>query len=380
MLEKTNKILIILVAILIALLIVAVIMFSAVIKNTNKEVEQHTTALSENKLNPIDIDQIEDKNEVLVAYLDGEQENLDNSVIEIGTDTELNNVVENNSSPYYIKVNVQANTVTIYKKDGNGNYNIPLKSMICSCGAETPVEGTYSLKKYNNWQWKTVSGGAFAQYATQISGDILFQSVPYSTKGDKTTLKYEEYDKLGTICTKSSIALKVIDSKWIYENCPAGTQVTFYTSETPGPLGKPTSQLITEDELVRGWDPTDPDENNPWKNYVRPEKKEENNQENEQNNTENTTPNNENSNVTENNNDNTVDNNTTGNNNTVDENNNNLANDNTTGNNATVDDNSENNNSSNNNQTDSNRKPENRVLEENDDVTIKSEVIDRNTL
>ena len=123
--------------------------------------------------------------------------------------------------------------------------------------------------------------------------------MPYSKKGDNTTLKYGEYDKLGTIATVGSVQLTVIDAKWIYDNCPAGTQVTFYTDENAGPLGRPTSQLITEDEQVRGWDPTDPAENNPWKTYVRPEKKpeeekkdEEENPNQEQENQNNTTPDN----------------------------------------------------------------------------------------
>ena len=383
MLKSTNKILITLVSILILLLIIAVVLFSIVIKNTSKEEENKATAMAENTLNLIDIEQVEKNQNVLVAYL-GEN-NLDGSVIEIGTD-KINNVVENNLAPYYIKVNVQTNTITIYKKDGNGNYNIPLKAMICSCGSETPVEGTFSLKKYNNWQWKTISGRQYVQYASQISGDILLQSVPYTVKGAKSSLNYEEYDKLGTFSTQSSISLQVIDAKWIYENCPAGTQITFYTEETPGPLGKPTSQLITEDEQVRGWDPTDPEENNPWKNYVRPEKKEEDNQTNNnvlnenilnQNTVNENTLNNDMQN--NNNLNNTLDNNNLNNNNL----NNNTLNDNNVGNlvnSNTVDNNNLNNNEVNNNQTNNNRVPENRVLEENDDVVIKSEVIDTNTL
>ena len=400
--KQTNKILIILVSVLIVLLIIAVIMFSAVLKSTNKNVNENQIAFVENnKTDVIDIKQIEDKNEILVAYLDGQKSEIDSNVIVIGTDNQTNNSVQNNSSPYYIKVNVQASTVTIYKKDGNGTYNIPLKSMICSCGAATPVEGTYSLKKYNNWQWKTLFGKEYARYATQISGDILFHSVPYEVKGDNTTLKYEEYDKLGSISTVGCVELTVIDAKWIYENCPAGTQVTFYTDENPGPLGKPTSKLITEDEQVRGWDPTDPDENNPWKTYVRPEKKpeeekkdEEENQNNitldntinnEWQNQTNTTPdstvNNEGQNQTNTTPDNTVNN--EGQNQNQTENNtvnNNVVDNNNTVENNTVDNTTNNNIDNNTNQTTTNTKFENKVLVDNDDITIKSEVMDMNTL
>lgn len=40
--------------------------------------------------------------------------------------------------PYYIKVNVAANTITVYSKDESGNYTIPHKAFICSTGTATP--------------------------------------------------------------------------------------------------------------------------------------------------------------------------------------------------------------------------------------------------
>ena len=36
------------------------------------------------------------------------------------------------SSPYYIKINKLANTVTVYTKDANGNYTVPYKAIVCS--------------------------------------------------------------------------------------------------------------------------------------------------------------------------------------------------------------------------------------------------------
>jgi len=64
------------------------------------------------------------------------------------------------------------------------------------------------------------------------------------------------------------IRLTVEDAKWIYDNCKSGTTVEFYTSEDPGPLGKPDAIKITEHEEYRGWDPTDPNENNPWREML----------------------------------------------------------------------------------------------------------------
>ena len=57
----------------------------------------------------------------------------------------------------------------------------------------------------------------------------------------------------------------VRDVLWLYENCPQGTTVDIYDdAANPGPLGKPESIKIPLDSPNAGWDPTDPDETNPW--------------------------------------------------------------------------------------------------------------------
>ena len=60
------------------------------------------------------------------------------------------------------------------------------------------------------------------------------------------------------------VRLTVEDAKWIYDNCPSGTYVEIYDSEDPGPLGKPEALKLDADSPNKGWDPTDPDERNPW--------------------------------------------------------------------------------------------------------------------
>ena len=186
-------------------------------------------------------------------------------------ETEKTAQIKTQTSKYYIKVNNQENVVTIYTKDSHGNYTIPYKAMICSIGTATPTGGVYTIpgKTWDRWTWGQMVGGVWAQYYVRIKGSILFHSVPYTSK-DKSTLEYWEYDKLGTKASAGCIRLTVADAKWIYDNCPAGTQVEFYYDSNPGPLGKPTAQKISGEESVRGWDPTDPSSGNPWKNYVPP--------------------------------------------------------------------------------------------------------------
>lgn len=167
---------------------------------------------------------------------------------------------------YYIKVNNQANTVTIYTKDAEGNYTVPVKAMVCSTGNNSPKNSKYQLK--SRWEWKSLFGGVYGQYATHITGDILFHSVPYLKQYDNSSLEYWEYDKLGTTCSAGCIRLTVSDAKWIYDNCPIGTTVEFYSSSNPGPLGKPSAMKISDYTEYRNWDPTDPHPNNVWKNFA----------------------------------------------------------------------------------------------------------------
>lgn len=167
----------------------------------------------------------------------------------------------NKTAPYYIKVNYGANTVTIYSKDENGNYTVPVKAMVCSCGISTPKSGVYKTSR--GFVWGTLYGGVYGMYSTRIVGNILFHSVPY-TAPRNDALEYWEYDKLGTKASLGCIRLAVADAKWIFDNCGSGTMVEFYSSSNPGPLGKPSALKISNNEECRNWDPTDNTPGNPW--------------------------------------------------------------------------------------------------------------------
>lgn len=185
------------------------------------------------------------------------------------TNTNNNEIVNQKPNPtgtipYYIKVNYGAQVVNIYGKDDSGKYTKPVKAMLCSTGTYTPKSGVYTIPQ--RWDWGTLIGGVYAQYVTVISGDILFHSVPYLRKYDPSSLEYWEYDKLGTKASAGCVRLTVEDARWIYQNCANGTQVEFYSSSNPGPLGKPTAQKISNAKgELKNWDPTDPNESNPWK-------------------------------------------------------------------------------------------------------------------
>lgn len=201
---------------------------------------------------------------------------------------------------YYIKVNYGAQVVNVYTYDEKGKYTVPVKAFVCSTGIETPTSGVYKIPAKIKWCY--MYGNVYAQYCTQIVGDILFHSVPY-LKRRNDTLEYWAYDKLGTKDSLGCVRLTTRDAKWIFDNIPYGTQIEFYSSSNPGPLGKPTAQKISNaPENLRNWDPTDPDPKNPWRTY-KPKQ-----EENEKKNTGNNNTLNEIDNTTKDNKDNNLNN------------------------------------------------------------------------
>lgn len=164
--------------------------------------------------------------------------------------------------PYLIAVNREMNTVTVFARDEDGRYTVPYKAFVCSVGDDTPTGYFYTLERY---RWQDLYDNAWGQYATRIVDHILFHSVPYYSK-DPSDLEYDQYNLLGTHASLGCVRLTVEDAKWIYDNTEEGFPCVIYDDTLfEGPLGKPESIQIDEEDIEkRGWDPTDPNEENPW--------------------------------------------------------------------------------------------------------------------
>lgn len=155
---------------------------------------------------------------------------------------------------YRLKINRQRGVVTAYKlKDGKWK---PVRAMLTSVGTgyKTPL-GTYYLGDKS--RRKGLMGGVNGKYCTRITGGVLFHSVWYYGWSNSSQ-SWVEFNKLGSKASHGCCRLAVIDAKWIYENCKAGTKVTIYDSPKAGPLGKPKAL-----KSHSGWDPTDPIKGNP---------------------------------------------------------------------------------------------------------------------
>lgn len=203
--------------------------------------------------------------------INGEQHGQESTVLPSGTEEPFNRESagtlqygesDEEALPYFIRINRKQNCVTVYTADQNGEFKVPYKAMICSTGLynATP-RGTYHLS--DKYLWRELYGGVYGQYATRITGGILFHSVPYYKKS-KNTLCTGKYNKLGQQASMGCVRLTAADALWIMENCPEGTAVEIYEDEDPGPLGKPEAAVIDTNDPKKGWDPTDPDETNPW--------------------------------------------------------------------------------------------------------------------
>jgi len=168
----------------------------------------------------------------------------------------------NYESPYYIVVFTGSQSVVVYGKDENGYYNVETKCFTCSSGAsDTPTRtGLYSIIR--SYRWRALMGGVYGQYCSGFSSSYLFHSVLYDVK-DESTLYENSYRNLGTAASHGCIRLCVRDAKWIYDNCPHGTQVRVVNAS--GPEGGELPELKSGSRY-RGWDPTDPHEDNPYNN------------------------------------------------------------------------------------------------------------------
>lgn len=169
--------------------------------------------------------------------------------------------------PYQIHLLRNQNVLIVYGMDENGEYTKLVNVFPCSTGhyMETDL-GDFEIGL--QMRWGSLMADLYGQYSSQFNYNQLFHSVPYWSM-DQDNIEWEEYEKLGTSASSGCVRLATIDAKWIFDHCFTGTQVKVYDSDTL-PVEKPIQCVILEDYLYRGWDPTDPDPDNPSKAYDPP--------------------------------------------------------------------------------------------------------------
>jgi lipoprotein-anchoring transpeptidase ErfK/SrfK len=155
-------------------------------------------------------------------YLDTNSAIAEASSFALTTNISPNNIntlnIESTTS-YFINVNLLTQKTYIYKGNSD-NWNL-IRTCPCSTGIvgeDTPT-GSFSIKEKGDWFFsdKYQQGG---KYWTQITGDILFHSVPFAK--DKTTVLDYTMSKPSS---HGCIRLSIDDAKWLYTNVPKGSKI-----------------------------------------------------------------------------------------------------------------------------------------------------------
>ena len=219
--------------------------------------------------------------EVTVKEAKNEAVNISNAIV-----GDKVTVDQNRTNPdknlYAITINVDTGCLTVYTYNSQGTYNVGVRAMVCSIAEDSSVydiinrrdnsdqSSFYHIdgKTGNSAGWNSDEKGTYYRYRTSFSQDggesLSFTSCAYKKKS-VSALITEEYNKLGTAYTDGDIRLSVNDAKWIFDNCPEGTQIGFvYDGNNQDRLGVPTPIRIADECDVRNWDPTDPDKKNPF--------------------------------------------------------------------------------------------------------------------
>lgn len=156
------------------------------------------------------------------------------------------------NGPFFISINKQMNCMTVFAKDGNNGFIIPVKTFLTSTGPDTPLGTFQTPEKY---RWRDMNHGIFTQYATRIWKGFLIHSILYS-RPNGMTLDPSTYNYLSIAESAGCVRLLSGDAKWVYDHCALGTTVTIYESPVPGPCERPAIEQIIPD--TQTWDPTDP--------------------------------------------------------------------------------------------------------------------------
>lgn len=157
---------------------------------------------------------------------------------------------------YYVTVNIQTNTIMIYAQSETGNYDIPVRAMICSCGVGgSTVTGDFTIERLG--RWRELMGPCWGQYCSRITGNYLFHSSWYYRDGDIYSLSVTQFNQLGRNASHGCVRLTVMDAKWIWEHCN-GSRVHVFASPEGIPFDRPAPYPAVAISGDYGYDPRDP--------------------------------------------------------------------------------------------------------------------------
>lgn len=195
------------------------------------------------------------------------QSGLVQNLNEIKSITDLPNPIYNSNSvlvkgKYKVRVNKTKNVVIVYEKGDDGKYQKSVKVMSAIVGRDIRVNTEYNIG--DRWLWIKNQNGNYSKFVTQVSGNVVFESIDYKKKGDLSSLNYVEFDNLGNSIDGSFIKLQYADAQWIFDNLDYDTIVEFYESEDLNGVNVPEVKKISLENDKKNWDPTYTGSESPW--------------------------------------------------------------------------------------------------------------------
>ena len=195
------------------------------------------------------------------------QSGLVQNLNEIKSITDLPNPIYNSNSvlikgKYKVRVNKTKNVVIVYEKGDDGKYQKSVKVMSAIVGRDIRTDTVYNIG--DRWLWIKNQNGNYSKFVTQVSGNVVFESIAYKKKGDLSSLNYVEFDNLGNSIDGSFIKLQYADAQWIFDNLDYDTIVEFYESEDLNGVNVPEVKKISLENDKKNWDPTYTGSESPW--------------------------------------------------------------------------------------------------------------------
>lgn len=169
--------------------------------------------------------------------------------------------VSKKSTKYYLVVSPKQSVVAVYKYTGNPNAKTFVKPFLASVGKKVKT-ATYKTESTYDWM-KT--NGSWHQFNTSYDKNGYIQSIEYKDKYPNT-MKRTSYKSLRSAKHKDAcIWLTCNDAKWIRDNA---YRITVEVLGKKDSIMLPKNKTnLTKPSLAKacGWDPTDPNKNNPYK-------------------------------------------------------------------------------------------------------------------
>lgn len=163
------------------------------------------------------------------------------------------------SDNYYIEVNIYKNAVIVYQYSKDGKTKKPYKVFDCSIGEELEP-GKY--KTSTVFSWLDINEN-WHRYNTKFGDGAWIQSAGYRDKYAHTLDKKSYYAIGDKKSVGKCIMLYAKDAEWIYSKCKTGTVIKVIKGKKSDKLPLTPENSVTPYKYC-GWDPTDPDKNNPY--------------------------------------------------------------------------------------------------------------------